>query len=241
MSYKKYQMQLKDHVTGEAIISSGGVAYVTVAGDSAKQTIYSDAVGTAASNPVALTRGKIEFYTLATVDSVDLYIQAPGGQFAVVRGVQPMGPNEIAIDTNQRQQTMVIPFDVADQTGDATETDSGFNVPDNALLLPNPGLRITTADATETIDVGTGGTSNDPNGFLAAASVATLGPVKGTLLNSGVTMGALFFVQDSGNAGDAAPEGNVSAQADNDDITWTLTTGADTAGGFIYLPYLLLG
>jgi hypothetical protein len=43
-------------------------------------------------------------------------------------------------------------------------------------------LNVITVDATETVDVGTMGTSNDPNGFLAAASLATAGIVRGSLL-----------------------------------------------------------
>lgn len=233
----EYRIQLKDAATGESIISAGGKVYVAVNGASAKVAI-TDKDNATLTNPMTPTRGFINFFTADTVEKVDLYIMAPGGQFLVRKDVKPSGPNEFPVDTARRHHAMVIPFSI-DDTDAATETDTGFVVPSGAMMLPNPALDVLTIDATETIDVGTMGTSNDPNGFLAAASVATAGLVKGTLANGGVTMGALFFVQDSANAGDAAPEGNVSAQADEDPISYTLTAGTDTAEGFIHLPYYL--
>lgn len=235
---RHYGIQLKSHLTGAIIQSAGGMCFVAQNGTPLKATLY-NADGSSLSNPISLNRGFIDFHVADTVNMVDLFIMAPGGQFLVVKDVKPSGPNEVAIDTNQRHQLAVIPFSKTDQAGDATETDSGFNVPDGAMMLPNPGLMVTTADSAITLDVGTGGTSNDPNGFLAAASVGTLGLVKGTLTNGSATLGALLAVQDSANAGDKVPEGNVTAQADEDDITWTLLTAADTAEGFILLPYLL--
>ena len=233
---KIWRIQLKDSLTGQAIITSGGTVYVATAGGSKKVALKTSA-GATASNPSAATRGLFEFYTLDTVQTVDLYGMAPGGQFFVAKGIAPSGPNEIAIDTNQRYQAAVIPFDQTDFTA-AAETDSGFDVPNGAMMLPNPMVRVTAIDATETIDAGTAaGESGVAAGFMATVSIATLGLAKASLANGALTMGALLFVQDSANAGDEAPEGSVSQGGKS--IVYTTSAGSDTGIGFIVLPYML--
>jgi hypothetical protein len=234
---KHFNVQLKDSLTGQRISASGGVCYVATAGLSAKIAIATSATGTAATsnNPKALTNGMIEFWTADSVASVDLYILAPGGQFAIAKTVAASGPNEIAIDTNARNQVMVIPFDITDTTA-TTETDTGFDEPASALMLPAPAVRMSTVDATETIDVGTLSTdSGDANGFMVTAPVSAA-LSKGTLADGAATIGALLCVDES--SGDLVPEAHVSG---GKSITYTLTAGTDTAIGFIVLPYQLTG
>lgn len=236
MGMKEYRIQMKDAASGETIITAGGKVYVAAAGDAQKATLY-DKDGAALANPVTPTRGFINFFVADTVDTVDLYGMAPGGQSFQRLTVPASGPNEILIDTFARHQVLVIPFSIADTTA-TTETDTGFDTGLDKVWLPNPAVKTLTLDDTETIDVGTDGAgSNDPNGFLAAVSVATAILRKGTLTNGAATLGALFSVQDSANAGDLVPEGFIDAASEN--ITYTLSAGTDTAEGFIYLPYLL--
>lgn len=232
-----FGIQLKDAFTGEAVVTAGGTVMVTAADDPAKATIYdNDSTGAAKTNPMTPTRGFIEFAVADTVQSVDLYIKAPGGQFAVARGIKPSGPNEIAIDTSRTQQCMVIPFSMDDATAN-TEFDTGFDEPTNAVFMPDPFIRVVTLDATETINVGTAtADSGDPDGFIAGVSVATAVVAKATVLNGSNTLGALFEVQDSANAGDLTHEGHVSG---GKSIAYTLSAGSDTAEGFIHLPYNL--
>ena len=65
---------------------------------------------------------------------VDLFIMAPGGQFVVKKGVKP-GSYDVAVNMDRRQLA-VIPFSVTDKAGDATETDTGFNLPDGLAFDP---------------------------------------------------------------------------------------------------------
>lgn len=238
MAYREFRVQLKDAITGKSIITSGGTVYVAQNGVPAKQTIYSDAVGTAASNPMTPTRGFINFHVVDTTSLVDLYIQAPGGQFLVVKDVAPSGDNEFLVNTQARFHSFVIPFSIAD-TAAATETSTGFAIPAKSEILPvGLGVDVIAIDATETIDVGTlSSDSGDADGFMNTVAVGVAGFVKPTLLASGDTMGALLSVLDSANAGDDAPEGDVSMQGKT--ITYTLTAGSDTATGFIHIPYYL--
>jgi hypothetical protein len=212
----RYTFQLYDR-DGKAIQSSGGVVYVAASGDAAKQAI-TDKDGVALSNPRALTRGACEFYVVDTAADVDLYIQAPGGQFVVKQDFVAGETPDIAVDTDHRNQVMVIPWAAADVTA-ATETATGFTEPANAVfLLHGAGCRVTAIDATETLDVGTLSTdSGDADGFLSALDVATLGDV----LDNGALLASL---------------GRVSG---GKSITLTTTAGSDTGKGFIHLPYVL--
>jgi hypothetical protein len=146
-----------------------------------------------------------------------------------------MGPNEIFVDQNQRHQVAVIPFDEVDQAGDNTETDTGFNTGLDKFWLAHAFIEVVDIDAGETIDVGTdAGSGDDPNGFIAAISLATARNVKATLLTGAVTLGALLQLANT----TVLHEGYISPASDGD-ITWTLSAGADTAAGFIYLPYVI--
>lgn len=224
MGNREWSIQLKDAHSGEAIITAGGVCYVSAGpNDPAKATLY-DKDGASLSNPVALTRGNINFFVADTVDSVDLFIQAPGGQFLVVNAVKPSGPNEVLVDTARPHQVMIIPFAQGDFTAN-TETDTGFDEPANALFLADSTstiIRLTTADDSETIDVGTAtAESGDPNGFLSAAVLTTIGIVRDES-----TVGALLVTL----------LGHISTSKS---IVITTSAGSDTGEGYIHLPYLL--
>ncbi len=212
----RYTFQLYDQ-NHKAIQSSGGVVYVAAPGDAAKQAI-TDKDGTALANPRALTRGACEFYVVDTAVDVDLYIQTPGGQFVVKQDFAAGETPDIVVDTDCRNQVMVIPWAAADVTA-AAETATGFTEPTNAVfLLQGAGCRVTAIDATETLDVGTLSTdSGDADGFLSALDVATLGDV----LDNGALLASL---------------GRVSG---GKSITLTTTAGSDTGKGFIHLPYVL--
>jgi len=236
MGMKEFRIQLKDAQTGEAIITAGGKVYVAAAGDAQKATLY-DKNGAALANPVTPTRGGISFFVADTVATVDLYGMAPGGQFFTRAGVPASGPNEIAINTGDRNQCFVIPFSINDTTA-AAETNTGFSIPAAAALLPTPLVFVSTLDSGMTIDFGTlSSASGDADAFIDGVALTTAGLAKATLLNSGVTMGAKFYVQDSANAGDKAPEIDISQAGKV--LTYTLSGSTDTAEGFIIQPYLL--
>lgn len=234
-----YDFQLTSLATGVAIRAAGGVCYVASAGASAKVTITDpDNDFAALTNPVALTNGRIRFATEKAIETVDIYVLCPGGEFVILAGAAPGATPEIQVDTNQRNQVYVIPWDIADTTA-ATETDTGFNLPTDAYVLGvGPGVKVDVVDAGESIDVGllASESGGDANGFLAVALVSVAGFVKGTLLNSGQTIGALLRIDES--AGDLVPEGH-RGDGTAESISYTLTAGTDTAVGKIVLPVLL--
>lgn len=230
--------QLYD-MDGIAITGTGGKCFVAQAGDTLKRVIY-DADGVVATNPVAFSSGHLHFEVLKSVTSVDLYIQAPGGQFRKIKGVVPGDRNTVAIDTMRLLHHYLIPWAAADYTA-ATETDTGFTVPTRGGVSPmGVGVEVTAIDATEDIDVGTLSTdSGDADGFIDSAPVGVVGFIKATLLASGDTMGALLSVLDSANAGDDAPEADFTMSGKA--ITITLSAGSDTGKGIVVLPVILGG
>ncbi len=113
------------------------------------------------------------------------------------------------------------------------ETQTNFSLPDSAIVH-DVFLNVITVDATETVDVGTMGTSNDPNGFLAAASLAVAGLVYGTLADGGVRRGALLFeITEATTA--AARRPNITAGGDP--VSYTCSAGSDTAVFDIIIDY----
>lgn len=230
MANVQYHMQLKSALSGVPITASGGTVFVATAGLTSKATLY-DKNGAALTNPIQMTNGSIDFFVADTVASVDLYIMTPGGHFLTKAGIVPSGPNEILVETTQRRQVMKIPFAAADQGGDATETDTGFDIPNPSIILNRLhgcGLYMTVLHAAKTMDVGTGEvhpaeSGGDANGLIAASAISALGLVTGT-------DGALFSTN--------APYKSDAQTAKS--ITYTLSTGTTTAAGFIILPYELV-
>lgn len=252
---RHYKIQLHDAVTREAIVSAGGVAYVAANGGEEKVTLYTEA-GAALANPVSLNYGAIEFWTSDDVPKVDLYVQAPSGHFLVVKSVVPSGPNTFFVDKSRSQTTYVIPWSSVDGV-DATETDTGFDLPTNAAVLPEGiGVDVTNAASTETISFGILSTESggDADGFAAllaltsavsvmAKNTVTVGSNESFLAST--TLGVLvndFAVgtdvnEDTGQSSKKPYVCDGTAKS----ISYTFTAGTDAAvgEGFIKLPVQL--
>lgn len=235
---KLYRMQLVDSVTNEAITTSGGRAFVARQGDAEKLSVFTEA-GAPAANPVVLTNGLISFYVAEEVNAVDLYIQAPSGHGVILKNYVPSGDNSIRIDRARLDTVLVIPFSIRNTTAD-TETDTSFDVPLRAAVVP-VGLfvDVLTLEAARTINVGvlSSETGGDADGFIAGISLAAASPIKATLTNAALTLGALLFVQDSANAGDEVPEVNFLGTGRS--ISYTLSASTALAEGFICIPMVL--
>lgn len=240
MATTTYQIQLMDRATGKAIIAAGGTAYIVTAGGTAKKTLLNASTGASLANPFTPTRGSIAF-TIASItpleSTVDAYIMCPGGQFVVARSIKAGNPTEVWVDTFNREQVLIQPFDIADTTA-ATATDVGFDFVAGMIIKPEASIFVTAVDATETMDVGlkAAESGGDADGFLAQVSVATLGAVLG-LCATTATLGALLreTVTDSGSATSSVRAPYVVAAAVS--LSYTLSTGTDTAAGFIQIPY----
>lgn len=111
----------------------------------------------------------------------------------------------------------------ASDFSDTSEVDTGETLPDSCVIkdvFVNVNTKEDTATA-KTIDVGTdntGDSGDDPNGLLVGASVAAAGLIKGTLVNAGITLGALFQT-DTDGASDFAKEPIVDQGGNNITVT----------------------
>lgn len=241
---KVWGFGLVDLMTGLVIDIAGGIAFVCTHGSPALATLYNPSSGAALSNPISATRGKFSFATAETVETVDLFILSPTGHFMTFIGMKAQEYTELKIDMMKRDNVAVIPFSVNNSgVTAATEFDTGFDFPLKSMILPFACVETATLDESATIDVGllSSETSGDADGIIDGASVATAVIVPGTLANSGITLGALLRVQDSANSGDLVPRGHVVQGANAKSLTFTLSSGADTAEGYIHVPYTLLG
>lgn len=222
MGNREWRIQLKDAFTGEAILTTGGTAFVATVGTPTKATLL-DATGAALTNPIQMTKGFINFFVVDTVDTVDLYIQAPGGQFVVQLAIKPSGPNEILIDTSIKMQLYKIPFSITDAVAN-TEKDSGFDLPAKAWVLDRlngMGVQVTTLDAGQNILFGllSSESGGDADGLSTNVSLAS------AILKIGVN-GALYSTN--------AP--HLTDSVTSKSISYTLDTSTDTGKGFIVLP-----
>lgn len=232
---KNYSIQLEDEVVGRSIIKAGGACYVAQNGLPTKEALF-DSSGATLANPVTITNGHIDFWVADATLLVDLYVQGPDGHFVVVKDIAPSGPTSIFIPTQDKLGVMVIPFDIAD-TAAAVETDTGFDLPLDAQVIGDgAGVLVSTADATETIDVGilSGEAGGDANGFFALLDVA----IAGMIAAAGAIYGTLLLTTFA-----TTPTVNVAGRHTGDgtaeSISYTLTASTDTAAGFIVLPYQL--
>lgn len=216
-------------------------------------SIYTDENGTALTETggigvLTFTDGRVTFYTASTVTAVDLTgITADGRAI----GMNSVGSSvgRILINPNTAAQTVAIPFGANDNS----EQDTGLNIPSNCLLtMYDVALRVTTTDATETIDVGilASESGGDANGLIAAASVANSGNVQllpqitnGTNIDYLSTnyVGALLTTSIAGADAVATLGGTTSKMYRTDgvatSISYTGSAGSDTAAGYIYLSW----
>lgn len=240
MGLRIFSGQIKDLKTGASIITAGGALSVCKAGLPDLASLFNPTTGAAIANPVPLVRGGFSFGISDVDDTVDLYGFAPKGHFLSFESVKAQALVEFTVNTQQRDQVAKIPFSVADSAA-TVEEDTGLDLPVDSIVLPTPAILVTAIDATETLDVGTLSTEagGDPNGFLAAVALGVLGAVKGSLISTGQTLGALLAADESG-AGVLVPESHVVVSTTRS-ISYTSTAGSDTYKGYILLPYRLLG
>ena len=238
--YNIYELQfgtMHDFAGVPMIATSGGKIIVTANGSPAKVTLYNADTFASLANPLTVSYGKVRFATLDTVTSVDLFGFAPGVDYIVRKGVKPGGVREIITDPTRPHQCAVVPFYFGDYTI-AAEQDTGLDFTAGQLLLPNPMVRVTTLDATETMDWGllSSESGGDADGLLVGISVATAVTQPGVLVGTD-TLGALLK-EDTNGSSVLVPKGYPIASAVS--LVLLFSTGTNTADGYFYQPYLNL-
>jgi len=217
--YKTQLRSVVNSIAGSPISAAGGTVFVANDGLPTKCALQNKD-GTTLANPITPTNGSIEFYTADTVPNVDIYIQTPSGHFAVAKGLTPSGNASINVDISKSMTTMIIPFSAIDSTA-TVENSTGFKLPVNSQFLPvSAGLSIdvTVLESGKTIDFGTAEaiaeTGGDADGMASALSTTAAATVL-----SAVSTGILTATHQT--------------------ITYTLSSGAAAAGGFLKIPLML--
>jgi len=131
---------------------------------------------------------------------------------------------------------------------DATEQTTDFTIPAGSVIH-DVMIYVHTVDATETVDIGTEGTSNDPDGFASLLSLANSGLVRpGVTVTTGsnesyfasATRGALLATLVAGS--DATTDVGTYVEfpaiiANDDPVSFTCSSGTDTAVFDIIIDY----
>lgn len=177
--YKKYDLQVVDQNSlgsgaNDGTISSGCYVFVYDADTKTLSTIYSDAVGTAKTNPISraqyATDGKVVFYSASS--SHDIFVAHSDGTCARFVGVTPV-KHTLPIDRSGSDKCMVFPM-VFNSGG--TEVDTGLDLP-KLSFVKDAAIEVVTTDATETVAIGllSSETAGDADGIMVATSVANAG------------------------------------------------------------------
>lgn len=255
VAYREWHFVLVDGQTGASIDDDSGQLLVLTAGAPTAPTIYSDDKGTSVSNairtPRTFSNGRVRFWTDRSTTSVDLFVCTAKGQSYFLEDV-PFSQHRIKIDSKDREFVFVMPFGANDNS----ELDSGLDLPVANMLVKDAYLRVSTADSTETIEIGilASESGGDADGFVDAASVGTAGYVNlwptvtgGTNIDyHDATAGfGVFLSQSIAGADAVATVGGFERRYYRTDgtaksLSYTGSAGSDTAAGYLYLPYTLL-
>jgi hypothetical protein len=246
-NYKEWFIKLKDMRNQRPIDDDTGVANILSAGTPDEVSI-TDRFGVALANPLAFANGELRFYTAKSVTTVDVSLLTATG-YAVYATGMSSDEHSIFICRENRDQLLVIPFLF---NAGGTEVDTGFDLPANCLVT-DAYVRVTTIDATETVDVGilSGEAGGDLDGFLDLVDLGTAGHVNtypvvtnGGTIDYHATNGSIYGVflsQLIAGADAVATVGGFQRRYYRTDgvaksISYTPTT-SDTAKGFIYIRF----
>lgn len=241
--YNIFDLQIYDRATGKAVITTGGNAVVVATGAYAKSTLLNpDSDYVSLANPIAATRGKFRFAIASTglgLPAVDVFGISPGGYAFRVLNVKPGDVTDVWIDSQKPEQTLILPFSIADAVA-ATEKDTGFDLVTGMTVMPFPSIDVRTVDSAKTIDIGllSSESGGDADGFVALGLLTTAGVVQAKLAAT-ATLGALLKETIVADAGTAASRIGYSVGATAVSISFTLSSGTTTAAGYIRLPYLV--
>jgi hypothetical protein len=228
-----WSLQLINASTMQAIDDDAGVYNVLTADDPSEVTLYSDRNGTSANNPGTLSNGRMEFFTLSSVASVDISVQTANGHAFFLQGVTP-SVGRILVDPFRMKEVLVMPYQVVGAS--ETVVDTGFDILSN-MLVKDVFVHVTTAGTGGALAIGT---STTIAGFASGVSVGTTGyPV--TLLDEALVSGSSLIGSLLANTtGTDVRKLHRRANATSGaTIAYQNTTSSSTAGeGYIFLTYL---
>lgn len=190
-------------------------------------------------------------YTGHGVDADGFYTNTVGIKVPAVWVGASGSENEIFSSAAGQRCMKRVAFGATELAG--TEVNTSFAFPAGGAILHNAFIYVGDAEGGGSMDVGTQGTSNDPDGILDGISLASTGFVfptatltvglNGTYI-SATTFGALSHKIDIGSdaAGDAGlvtPMPTLITGADP--VSITASGDLNSCSGYLYLDYTALG
>jgi hypothetical protein len=233
-NFVEFYLQMVDTRLNRPIADSTGKVQVLTVSSPALATVYSDAVGTTATNPLTLTNGAVRFFADVSVTAVDVSVITANGHSAFLSAITPNN-HRINIDPDRIGHTAVVAWQV---TASGVTADTGMKFP-QAVRIKDAFLRVTVPCSGSVLDVGN--STAAASGYIASATVevtgyrivdegsTTLG-LRGNTLNNAVT-GTLQNIMKY-----YVPANATSALSIIYAMTTSLTASAG-AGGYVYLVY----
>ncbi len=246
-NYVEFYLQLHDGRLDRPLDDDTGVFNVLTAGSPVEATIFSDDLGTSGTNPGTMTNGVIQFWIDSATTTVDISVMTADGYAFFLKAVSISNHRQV-IWKEDRTQRLVVPFAFSN----ATEVDTGFDFPANCIIK-DVYLRVVTVDSGEDLDVGilASESNGDADGFLDAAIVSVAGVVDGkgaanggtnidyvdtiyagAFLSPGLIQGT-DVVAVSGAAVHKLYRTDGTAKS----LSYTGSSGSDTAAGYIFVEY----
>lgn len=247
-----FYMALVDSYSGKGAGGTGGVVQVCAAGTAHKLALLDPNNNfVALANPVPIVGGAVTFAVAtggpgqASPILCDMYGISMGGHSFCKLGIRPGDPTEIVVDSNRRNNVLIVPWAVADCTP-GTEKDSGFQLPNGTIVTGVPFVRVSVAagQGSKTLSVGPLSTQGggSATGFLNGQSLTALGIFKGTINGAGATLGGLLSVVQGAGA-QVVPEpalvNNTTSLAVAANVSYTITSATTLAEGFFAIGYQL--
>ena len=245
---------IEDMNIGGKLLDSGCFVRVYNEGTNTESTLFRDKTLTSKDSWITrsefATDGGIEFYSESAALTVNVADSSGNiGSFLVT-------PNTRVIKLNQSSafKTMCVHFTYEDSS-DGSEVDTGLKFPPGAQIMgayhygrtPDAGISIVVG----LLSTESGG---DANGFIASRGVTSGSAGYGFNINftsgsnerylSQMLLGA--FLDDNfdtgtdvlGNTGTYQQNGYMINTVTSKTISYTLTTGADSAEGMVFLPFI---
>lgn len=177
-NYIEYYVQLYDVRLGQTIDDDTGLFCVLQAAVPLKQTAYSDATGTALTQPATMTNGVIQFWVASGTTTVDLSVMTAGGKSYFIEGLT-QSQHRIDVDPYKENYTLVGSWAILSAHADGVV--SAVFAPQSGG--PPAGIRIKDVYIHKTTlgeGVGAGllvdfGISGDPDGFVDGITASATG------------------------------------------------------------------
>lgn len=219
--YQEWHFHVHDTALGKNpySVSDPGWLVIANAGLPTSPTVYKNKYGTALTAIegiaiMAMSSGQARFYTEKTVTSLDLCWVTNDGLAGYRRAQAADVSRQLQVNsTNGVTQRLMMPFGIVN---DANEIDTGIELPADCLVTESA-VRVTTVDATETLDFGllSSESGGDADGFLDGAALGVAGHIV-------ATQGAVMQTITDGVA---------------KTLSYEVTTGTDTAAGYLSLGW----